>query len=88
MKRKESEILHCSEGINPHKRGRYQVFRADKSVPTPKVSLWRMKQETDNIAEDFDKRSVVSETADPVAIIDAFHEKSFSQVSSRYNYVS
>ncbi|KAJ8301752.1 hypothetical protein KUTeg_020739 [Tegillarca granosa] len=69
----------------PRKRGRYQVFLADKSIPTPKVSLWRMQRESDNSSlkngppEDVDNRC---ETDDPGAIIDAFHEKSFNQQSN------
>lgn len=49
-----------------------------------------MQQGKDNISsENFDNRSVACETAGPVAImiIDAFHEKSFNQVSFRYDCV-
>ena len=75
----------------PNKRGRYQVFRADKSIPTSKVSLWRMQHETENVtpSEDIDNRTVQCETStgDPGVFIDAFHDKSFKQVSFCYNLI-
>lgn len=66
--------------MNPQKRGRYKVYLADKSVPVPKVSLWRMTKEENTWDERNEASCVPQETVSddaPVKFIDSFHQQAF-----------
>lgn len=72
------------------KRGYYQVYLADKSVPKPKVSLWRFEKKTETAqpTKDYDDCHFHDSTAspsldhvDPADFIDAFHKETFDDVS-------
>lgn len=72
------------------KRGYYKVYLADKSIPKPKVSLWRFekKTETTQTTKDYDDYHFHDATAspsldhvDPAEFIDAFHKETFNDVS-------
>lgn len=72
------------------KRGYYQVYVADKSVPKPKVSLWRFEKKTETAqpTKDYDDCHFHDSTAspsldhvDPADFIDAFHKETFDDVS-------
>lgn len=57
----EGAIIEC-RNRNPQKRSRYKVYLADKSVPVPKVSLWRMTKEENT----YDERNEASFPRDRV----------------------
>lgn len=73
--------------MNPSKRRCYKVYHADKSMPVPKVSLWRWSKQEDTLASDNIDGDLPMSENEPALMIDAFHRQAFETVSlSKGNY--
>lgn len=81
-RRRKRHFENCLK-MSSRKRGRYQVYHADKSLPEPKVTLWRSRKADANVeVKSFrHETDMQNDQKGPRELVDAFHANLFEQVN-------